>query len=78
MARPNTEQTNRLLGYPADARLLLVNADDFGMCHAVTAAIIRTLQDGIVTSCSIMVPCPGRSMRSPGCKQRLPFALVCI
>ena len=58
MATPNTQQTNRLLGYPADARLLLVNADDFGMCHAVTAAIIRTLQDGIVTSCSIMVPCP--------------------
>jgi chitin disaccharide deacetylase len=58
MATPNTSQTNRLLGYPADARLLLVNADDFGMCHAVTAAIIRTLQEGIVKSCSIMVPCP--------------------
>ena len=51
-------QTNRLLGYPADARLLLVNADDFGMCHAVNTAIGRTLQDGIVASCSIMVPCP--------------------
>jgi predicted glycoside hydrolase/deacetylase ChbG (UPF0249 family) len=58
MTTPNTTQTNRLLGYPADARLLLINADDFGMCHAVTAAIIRTLQEGIVTSCSIMVPCP--------------------
>jgi chitin disaccharide deacetylase len=58
MTTPNTDQTNRLLGYPADARLLLINADDFGMCHAVNAAIIRTLQDGIVRSCSIMVPCP--------------------
>jgi predicted glycoside hydrolase/deacetylase ChbG (UPF0249 family) len=58
MITPDTSQTNRLLGYPADARLLLINADDFGMCHAVTAAIIRTLQDGIVKSCSIMVPCP--------------------
>ena len=27
-------QTNRLLGYPPDARLLIINADDFGMCHA--------------------------------------------
>ena len=28
MTTANTEKTNRLLGYPADARLLLVNADD--------------------------------------------------
>jgi predicted glycoside hydrolase/deacetylase ChbG (UPF0249 family) len=58
MTTPNTNQTNRLLGYPADARLLLINADDFGMCHAINEAIIRSLQHGIVTSCSIMVPCP--------------------
>ena len=58
MTSQNIGQTNRLLGYPADARLLLINADDFGMCHAVNEAIIRTLRDSIVTSCSIMVPCP--------------------
>jgi predicted glycoside hydrolase/deacetylase ChbG (UPF0249 family) len=58
MSPRNTAQTNSLLGYPADARLLLVNADDFGMCHAINEAIIRTLKDGIVTSCSVMVPCP--------------------
>jgi len=51
-------RTNRLLGYPADARLLIVNADDFGMCHAVNAAIIGTLRAGIVRSTSLMVPCP--------------------
>jgi predicted glycoside hydrolase/deacetylase ChbG (UPF0249 family) len=54
----NTSQANSLLGYPADARLLLVNADDFGMCHAVNEAIIRSLEEGIVGSCSVMVPCP--------------------
>ena len=58
MTTPSADQTNRLLGHPADARLLLINADDFGMCHAVNAAIIRTLEDGIVRSSSIMVPCP--------------------
>jgi len=58
MSLLNVSQTNRLLGYPAEARLLLINADDLGMCHAINEAIIRTLQDGIVTSCSIMVPCP--------------------
>jgi predicted glycoside hydrolase/deacetylase ChbG (UPF0249 family) len=52
-------QTNLLLGYPADARLLIVNADDFGMCHAVNEAIFRVLKDGIARSTSLMVPCPG-------------------
>jgi chitin disaccharide deacetylase len=51
-------QTNQLLGYPADARLLIVNADDFGMCHAVNEAIVGTLKAGIVRSTSLMVPCP--------------------
>ena len=54
----NARRTNSLLGYPADARLLFVNADDFGMCHAVNEAIIRSLEEGIVGSCSVMVPCP--------------------
>jgi chitin disaccharide deacetylase len=54
----NTPRTNSLLGYPADARLLFINADDFGMCHAVNVAIIRSLEEGIVCSCSVMVPCP--------------------
>lgn|SRR5688500_17626205 len=31
MTSVNASQTNRLLGYPEDARLLLINADDFGM-----------------------------------------------
>jgi hypothetical protein len=51
-------QTNRLLGYPPDARLLILNADDFGMCHSVNLAIMRTLQAGLVRSTTVMVPCP--------------------
>jgi len=51
-------RANELLGYPPDARLLIINADDFGMCHAVNEAIIRTLQQGVVSSCTLMVPCP--------------------
>jgi hypothetical protein len=57
----NTLRTNSLLRYPADARLLFVNADDFGMCHAVNVAIIRSLEEGIVCSCSVMVPCPTKN-----------------
>ena len=51
-------ETNRLLGYPADARLLIINADDFGMCHATNAAIFRSITEGVVCSTTLMVPCP--------------------
>src|SRR3569623_809577 len=54
----DTRQTNERVGYPADARLLIVNADDFGMCHAINAATLRALQEGIVSSTSLMTPCP--------------------
>jgi len=50
--------TNRLLGYPEDARLLIINADDFGMCHSVNEAIVDALQAGVVRSTTLMVPCP--------------------
>jgi chitin disaccharide deacetylase len=54
----NKSQTNSLLGYPADARLLIINADDFGMCHAVNEASLRALKEGLASSCSLMTPCP--------------------
>ncbi|HEX2994832.1 MAG TPA: polysaccharide deacetylase family protein [Anaerolineales bacterium] len=54
----NKSQTNRLLGYPEDARLLIINADDFGMCNATNEAIFRTLKEGIACSTTLMVPCP--------------------
>jgi predicted glycoside hydrolase/deacetylase ChbG (UPF0249 family) len=52
---------NRLLGYPDDARLLLVNADDFGMYRGINEAIVRAFSEGIVRSTSLMMPCPGAS-----------------
>lgn len=51
-------QTNRLLGYPDDARLLIINADDFGMCHAINDAVCRALQQGVLRSTTLMAPCP--------------------
>ena len=51
-------QTNRFLGYPDDARLLIINADDFGRSHASNEATLRTLKEGVVSSTTLMVPCP--------------------
>ena len=51
-------RSSELLGFPPDARVLIVNNDDFGMYHAINAAVLRSIQEGISSSCSLMVPCP--------------------
>jgi hypothetical protein len=51
-------RSSELLGFPPDARVLLVNSDDFGMYHAINAAVLRSIEEGIASSCSLMVPCP--------------------
>ena len=46
------------LGYPEDARLLIIHADDLGVTHSENMASIKALESGPVNSASIMVPCP--------------------
>ena len=44
------------LGYPSDAKLLVVTADDLGSSHAANAGVYESLRDGLATSASLMVP----------------------
>jgi len=46
------------LGYPADAKLMIINGDDCGMCHTANLATIECLEQGLMTSATLMVPCP--------------------
>ncbi|MEJ5254512.1 MAG: polysaccharide deacetylase family protein [Acidimicrobiales bacterium] len=46
------------LGYSPDDRLLIINCDDLGVCHAANTAVYEALRQGLATSASLMVPCP--------------------
>lgn len=46
------------LGYEGTDKLLIVNGDDIGMSHAANAASIKAMEEGLMTSGTIMVPCP--------------------
>jgi predicted glycoside hydrolase/deacetylase ChbG (UPF0249 family) len=46
------------LGHPADSKLLILHADDLGAAHSIDAASFAGLENGAVTSASIMVPTP--------------------
>lgn len=45
------------LGFKSTDKLLIVNADDTGMCHSANQAVIDGLEHGLMTSATIMVPC---------------------
>jgi predicted glycoside hydrolase/deacetylase ChbG (UPF0249 family) len=56
--RMSTRSLADLLGYPADARLLIINADDFGMSQAENEATMAGLEQGAFCGATVMVPCP--------------------
>jgi len=61
VALPASAQNQSLvqrLGYPADAKLLIIHADDLAVAHSQDIASFEGLDRGAASSASIMVPCP--------------------
>ena len=52
------QTTAQKLGYGPNEKIILVHADDIGMSHSVNVASIEAFKHNMVTSGSIMVPCP--------------------
>jgi predicted glycoside hydrolase/deacetylase ChbG (UPF0249 family) len=55
--RAQSKSVAERLGYPADAKLLIIHADDLAVAHSVNAASFAALDTNAVTSASIMVAC---------------------
>src|SRR4030095_12409715 len=46
------------LGYKATDKILIINVDDIGNSHAANAAVIDSMENGLATSATIIVPGP--------------------
>ena len=46
------------LGHRADDRLLILTADQLGMCHAANQGVYQAIRSGLATGASLMVPAP--------------------
>ena len=58
LAQTQTKSIAERLGYPADAKLVILHADDLAVAHSVDMAAFAALDQKAVSSASIMVPCP--------------------
>ncbi|MCZ4119951.1 polysaccharide deacetylase family protein [Streptomyces sp. H39-S7] len=74
--RPSV-QSSESLGFAPDARLLIVNCDDFGMHPSINTAVIESIEQGIASSCSLMTLCSSapQAMRLLEQRPDIPFGI---
>ena len=60
---------------PDNNRYLIVNADDFGYSDGVNAGVTKALEEGIVTSASLMVRGPAADEAAADARETRGFSL---
>lgn len=55
-SKPSTQAEQ--LGFPAGKKILILHADDAGMCEEANIAVERYLETGQIQSAAVMAPCP--------------------
>jgi len=59
----------RELGFADDDRLVIIHADDIGMCQTTLPAFADLLDFGLLSSGAVMVPCPWFPQVAATCRQ---------
>lgn len=60
------------LGFDATDRVVVIHVDDIGMCQATLPAFFDLFDSGLVSSGSVMVPCPWFPEVAGSCRARPP------
>ena len=58
MPAPAAPSLAERLGFAPTDRVIVLHADDVGMCHAANEGAFEAMERGAVTCGSVMVPCP--------------------
>lgn len=57
---PSEPLSSELLGFPAEARVVIINCDDLGLHESVNTGVLEAVREGVASSCSLMA-LPGSS-----------------
>jgi predicted glycoside hydrolase/deacetylase ChbG (UPF0249 family) len=65
-----TNPALRELGFSAQDRVVIIHADDVGMCAATIDAFFELATCGLISAGSVMVPCPWFPAVAAGCRSQ--------